>query len=376
MVCIDCCWYGCECLFVQTHVKKVRLLYFAAGHPDYEQIGNVPSVVFYGTDRLREDPAFEFEAYWQRNKILQWLWFPIERYLIRRVGVGFRLDQALIHLSRIRRHDVILAETDSTGLPLLLLKRLGLIKSRVGFISAGLINELEHQQRTRLFGWYKWLLRAADFVVCWSPLEERMFRQLTGARATFVPLEADTVYYQPSPQTPTQDFILCVGRDVGRDFETLFEALTDTGVPAKVIASAHRVAGLAVPENVDLHTEKVDYQTLMDWYRQARLVIVNLQEIHRFTGQRALLEALAMGKATVAARTQALTSTYPLVDGRDVVFYEPGDASDLTQKIRKLYDDQKKIRDLGFSARQFVGSLPNGSFCHGVRALCVESLDD
>lgn len=356
-------------------MKKIRLLYFVASRPDYEQLGKVPSVVFYGTDRLREDPAFEFAACWQRNKLLQWLWFPMERYLIRRVGVGFRLDQVLVHLTMIRRHDMILAETDSTGLPLLLLKRLGLLRSRVGFISAGLVNELEHQQHTWLFLFYKWLLWAADFVVCWSPLEERMFRELTGAKATFVQLEADTMFYQPSG-APTGDFVLCVGRDVGRDFETLFASLASTGVPAKVIASAHPVAGLSIPKNVEIYTEKVDYETLMDWYRQARLVVVNLQEIHRFTGQRALLETLAMGKATVAARTQALTSTYPLVDGSDVVFYEPGNASDLAQKIRDLYDDQKKISALGLHARAFVETLPEENFYQGVRTLCVELLGD
>lgn len=356
-------------------MKKIRLLYFAASRPDYAQVGSVPSVIFYGTDRLREDPAFEFEACWQRNKILQWLWFPMERCLIRCVGVGFRLDQALMHLAILRRHDMVLAETDSTGLPLLLLKRLGLLRSRVGFISAGLVNKLERQQCTWLFRFYAWLVRSADFVVCWSPLEERMFHELTGAKAKFVQLEADTAFYKPSG-TPAGDFVLCVGRDVGRDFETLFAALASTGVPAKIIASAHRVARLSIPKNVEVHTEKVDYETLMDWYRQARLVVVNLSEIHRFTGQRALLEALAMGKATVAARTQALTSTYPLVDGRDVVFYEPGDVSDFAQKIRGIYDDQEKLRSLGLYARQFVEQIPNDSFYLGIRVLCVGSSDD
>lgn len=362
-------------VFVQTHVKKIRLFYVAASRPDYAQVGQVPSVVFYGMDRLREDSAFEFQACWQRNKMLQWLWFPFEKYLIHRVGVGFRLDQAIVHLSAMRDQEVILAETDSTGLPLLLLKRMGLIKSRVGFISAGLINELERQQKTFLFRWYKWLLLAADFVVCWSPLEERMFRELTGAKAKFVQLEADTAFYQPS-RTTIGDFVLCVGRDIGRDFETLFHALGDLRIPTKVIASAHHVAKLHIPENVELHTEKVAYETLMEWYQRARLVIVNPQEIHRFTAQRALLEALAMGKATVAAKTLALTSTYPLVDRQDIIFYEPGNATDLAQKIQETYAEQKKLHELGLSARRFIEQIPQGFFYQGVRALCVESLDD
>lgn len=354
-------------------MKKLSLLYFAASRPDYSQIGQIPSVIFYGTDRLREDPAFHFDVRWKRNRLLQWLWQPFERYLIRRVGVGFRLDQAFRHLFVLRRQDVILAETDSTGLPLLLLKRLGFIKTRVGFISAGLINELERQQQALLFRWYRWLLQAADFVVCWSPLEERVFREVTQSRARFVLLEADTDFYRPTPETPLEDFILCVGRDIGRDFDTLFQALKLIGVPAKVIASTHRVRGLEIPSIVEFHTEKVEYTTMLDWYHRARLVIVNLVEIHRFTGQRALLEALALGKATIVAKTQALTSTYSLVDRQDVVFYEPGDARDLAEKIRDIYHDEGKLRELGTHARRFVEQIPKDSFYRGVRALCVES---
>lgn len=357
-------------------MKKISLLYFAASPPDYEQIGQVPSVIFYGTDRLREDPIFGFDVRWKRNKILQWLWQPFERYLIRRVGVGFRLDQALRHLCVLRGQEVILAETDSVGLPLLLLKRVRLIKSRVGFISAGLVNELERQQDTRLFRWYRWLFGAVDFIVCWSPLEEHLFVRLTGAHARHVLLEADTDFYQPDMARTLGDFILCVGRDIGRDFETLFESLKRTKLPAKVIASTHRVQGLTVPDNVQLITEKVDYPTLLDWYRSARLVIVNLQEIHRFTGQRALLEALAMGKATIVTQTQALTSTYALMDGHDVLYYKAGNVEDLASKILSLYHDEKKLRELGAHARQFVERIPGDSFYQGVRALCVELLDD
>lgn len=360
--------HSCE-IFPTFHVKKTRLLFFAPNRLDYTKIGRVPSVVFYGTDKLRADPAIDFQARWQRNRILRWVWFPFERYLIYRLGIGFRLDQALAHILALRQQDVIFAETDSCGLPILLLKRIHVIEARVGFNSAGLINNLETQKHTLVFRWYKWLLQAADFIVCWSPLEEQMFRRLTGARAHFVLLEADTTFYQPSEEIPKQDFVLCVGRDVGRDFNTLFKALALLQIPAKVITSAHQVAGMDIPENVELHTEKVEYETLMDWYRQARLVVVNLQEIHRFTGQRALLEALAMGKATIVAKTRSLVSTYPLKDGFDVSFYQPGNAMELQAKIEVLYSNRELRTQLGLQARFFIESLPKNSYYLKVRQL-------
>ena len=357
-------------------MKQISLIYFAASRPDYSQVGKIPSVIYYGTERLREDPSIHFHVCWKRNTFLRLLFQPLEQYLISRVGVGFRFDQVVRNLFAFRHRDVILAETDSVGLPLLLLKRLGLIRTRVGFISAGLVNELERQQPTRLFKWYKWLLQAADFIVCWSPLEEQLFRDLTGARGRFILLEADIDFYQPGSQVPQEDFILCVGRDVGRDFQALFDVVETTGMKARVVTSTARVKGLRIPDRVELVLEKVDYPTLLEWYRKARLVVVSLQEIHRFTGQRALLEALAMGKATVVARTQSVTSTYHLVDGQEVLFYDPGDAHDLARKIQTLWGDEARLTSLGIAGRAFVERLPKNAFYFGVRALCVESLDD
>lgn len=356
-------------------MKKISLLYFAAGHPDYTRIGKVPSVVFYGTDRLRENPDFTFHVCWKRNTILRLLWKPFEQYVIHRVHVGFRLDQALLHLPLLRRQDVIYAETDSCGLPLLFLKRMGLIKARIGFNSAGLINNLAQQDQTRLFAFYKWLLTSADFIVCWSPLEEKMYKDRIGAKAQVVFLEADTDFYQPDFSTSMEDFILCVGNDLGRDFKTLFQAVETLGIRVKLVTKAARIKGLSVPKNVELHLEYVDFPTLLDWYRRARLVVINLQEIHRFTGQRALLESLAMGKATIVAKTQALTSTYALVDGQEVLFYEPGNAQDLAAKILNLCNDQAKLRELGETARQYTERLPKDSFYFGLRALCVETFE-
>lgn len=350
-------------------MKKIRLLFFAPQHLDYTKINKVPSVVFYGTDRLREDPAFDFQVRWQRNGILRWLWFPFERYFIYRLCIGFRLDQALTHIFALCQQDVIFAETDSCGLPILLLKRLRLIHARVGFNSAGLINNLETQQHTLLFGWYKWLLQAADFIVCWSPLEEKLYRDLIGARARFVLLEADTAFYQPDSSVPLEEFILCVGNDMGRDFETLFHVVEMLDIRTVVVTKSSRLKGLTIPKNVELHLEYVDFRTLLGWYKKARLVIVNIQEIHRFTGQRALLESLAMGKATIVAKTQALISTYPLIENQDVIFYRPGNVWDLKEKIESAFGNAEQLAGLGMRARFFVESLPKHSYSVKVKQL-------
>lgn len=345
---------------------KTKVAYLTCTKMDFSQTGRVPSVVFYGADRLNRDSKIEFSQAAGRNNMLKRIWWPFERYLIKRTGIGFRLDQALLHLPKLRRQDVVVGETDSCGLPLLLLKKIGLLKQRTGFISAGLINGLAAQKGTKLFRFYQWLISSADFIVCWSPVEERLYREVVGAKAQFVLLESDVDFYQPNQSEPVEDFILCVGRDVGRDFQTLFQAVRSLNLPTRVVTSPSRIERIEVPENVELHFEKVDYETLLDWYNKARLVVVNLKNVDRITGQRALLEALGIGKATLVAATQPVLETYALKDGQDVIFYRPEDAEDLKQKIAAVYDDRDRIRELGARARAFAESLPRDAFYTGL----------
>lgn len=351
--------------------KKTAFLFFAPNHVEFSKIGNVPSVLFFGMDLFAQDADIDLQIQCKRNTLLMLLFKPFEQYFIRRTKIGFRLDQVLIHLFQFRNQDVIFAETDSCGLPLLLLKRLGFIRARVGFNSAGLINNLELQTKTHLFSFYKWLLRAADFIICWSPLEEKMFKDLTGAKAQFVLLEADICFYQPDFSTQTEDFILCVGNDLGRDFSTVFEAVKELDVRVIVVTKSSRIEGLSIPKNIELHLEFVDYQTLLDWYRKARFVVVGLQEIHRFTGQRALLEAMAMGKAVIASKILALTSTYALEDKKNVIYYEPENAEDLRKIIVEMFDKRDLLSQIGCSARNFVEQIPAHSYYNGLRELVL-----
>ncbi len=359
-------------------MKKISLSFFATKEIDVSQTGNLHSGFSNPPDRLvygfEHDDEFTLTVSAKRNSLLQLLWKPFEKFLIYRTGVGFRLDQVIINLKQIRSQDIVLAQTDSCGLPIVLLKKLNLIKCKVGFLSAGLINNLELQQNTFLFRFYKWFLKEADFIVCWSLLEEKMYKELIGVNAKFVLLETDLDFYQPNFEIELEDYVLCVGRDVGRDFQSLFQVLEELNIPAKVITQPNRIKGLEVPKNVELYLEKVSYPTLLDWYKKARLVVINLQEINRFTGQRALLEALAMGKGVVAAKTKALTETYVLEDGNHLVYYEPGNKEDLKEKISVLYRDEEKIKRLKRNARQFVESLPKDSFFRGVKKILLDAV--
>ncbi len=358
-------------LMNHTSMKPLKLLFISSREIDLSKVGHCPSVLFYGTDKLAKDPAFELTFSTAYSPVMQWLWKPFSKYIKHRVQLGFRLDQAVSHILKSKKYDVIFAANDSSGLPLLLLKKMNLIHSRIVFNSAGLINNLERQKGTLLYKFFTWILTEADPVLCWSPLEQELFQSPMKVKATFIPLEPDTTFHKPSPSIPTEDFILCVGNDIGRDFKTVLAAAKHLGLPFHIVTKADRLVGLEIPENVTLHLNFMSYPELLSLYARARLVIVNAQEIHRFSGQRALLEALALGKATIAAEIRALTSTYQLTHGDQLTFYKPGSPESLAKQITRLYDQLDRIKRLEIAARDFAEAYPKDAYYQKLRLILL-----
>lgn len=354
-------------------MKETKLLYIFSKSRDFKHAKKYPPSIFYGYYQFSRNSDFKVTLLRPQKKNLFWLlWRPFELYFYSKTGVGFKLYQILANLKLINSQNIVLAVSDSVGIPLAILKKLKLVKPKIAFISAGLINNLEINQKHWIFKFYKWFLKDVDLILCWSPLEEKSYKSLTEAKAKFIPLEPDVDFFKPDYKTPLENFILCVGRDVGRDFKTLFEAIKGLKIPIKVITNRINIKNLEIPDNVELQLEHINYSTLIEWYKKAQIVVINIKEIHRFSGQRALLETLAMGKTVISAKIKSLTSAYNLKDGREIIFYKPGDSDNLKNEINSIYNNPEKIKKLGIQARKFAEKMPKNLFYKNLKNFLLE----
>ncbi len=335
---------------------------------DFEHMGPYSfPVTFFGYDSLVADPAFttkrldiykEASFRWLIRYPIWILWRPFELLFYRLTGVGFALGQILHHRRYINTFDIVYGINDTSGIPLSLLKRLHLIKPPVVFVSAGLINNMYAHPRDPRTHLLRFALCGATCVFAWSPHEQHLF-EAWGISSTHLPLEADTRLFSPDPSIPREDFILFSGRDIGRDTATLIEVLKETGLPAVFITNRSLLPKGELPANITLITDYISYDELKNYYNRARLVVVPVKEIGRFSGQTSLLEALAMGKATIAARTKACTSAYPTLTGNThLLWYEPENERDLKEKVLALHNDPSMQESLGEHGREFVELLP------------------
>jgi len=344
-------------------MSKIKLLYIFSKSRDFKHAKKYPPSIFYGYYQFSRNSDFKVTLLEPQKKNLLWLlWRPFELYFYSKTGIGFKLYQILASLKLINSQDIVIAVNDSIGIPLAILKKLRLVKPKIVFISAGLINNLEINKKHWVFKFYRWLLKGVDLILCWSPFEEKLYKSLIKAKAKFIPLEPDIDFFKPDYKMPLENFILSIGKDIGRDFKTLFEAVEKLKIPTKVITNRINIKNLEIPDNVELHLEHINYSTLIKWYKKARVVVINIKEIHRFSGQRALLEALSMGKTIIAAKTKSLTTTYNPKNGKEIVFYQPSNSQNLRNKINSIYNNPEKIKKIGLQARKFAEKMPKNLF--------------
>ena len=180
---------------------------------------------------------------------------------------------------------------------------------------------------------YRFALKNADAVIVNATSEISTYANLLHipeSRFHFIPWP--TNIDEPYMRTETDGSVLAVGRSL-RDWETFFRAVNGLDVRCVVIASRGDLAGLRVPENVELHCD-ISHAQYLQFLKRAKIVVLPLKETCRSTGQASFLEAMAYGIPVIAAD---VTGVADYIKNRENgLLYTPGNDSELRQTILEL----------------------------------------
>jgi glycosyltransferase involved in cell wall biosynthesis len=200
----------------------------------------------------------------------------------------------------------------------------------------------------RLSGWRRKLLaaslRSADAIVCLADAQRRLLLEqvpLDPAKVHLALLGVDDTFYSPGPRGPEPLQVLAVGRDQGRDYATLAEALRSLDVETTIVASERNVRGIAFPPNATIELD-VSPIRLRELYGRAACVVVptRAQEFDHgadCSGQTVLLDAMAMGRATVISRRSTLDDY--IDEGTTALVVTPESPAELEAGIRRVLEE-------------------------------------
>ena len=316
------------------------------------QRGECSSEFFYGLIPLRERYRVGFvegsSAPWFRRP-----WYVVERLFARRLGIGFALDLAVRHLRTLNRARVVVSTVDTCGLPLGLLKRRGLLRPRLVYISQGLSDRIHaYGRQRRLARWCRDLVLAADEHATLSAGAADGLAAWLGVpldRVRVLPFGTDHEFWHDTGPGARDARIVSVGSDAGRDYPTLLAAVGTR--PLHVVTRQT----LTVPDGADVRvTHEHTPGELRDIYSASRFVVTPLHDRDQPSGQSAALQAMACARAVILTRTRGWWGEDLLVDGDNCVMVRPGDADGLRRAIRLLWDDPERCRRIGARARATV----------------------
>ncbi|MFC1711790.1 hypothetical protein ACFLZ1_04370, partial [Patescibacteria group bacterium] len=135
-----------------------------------------PNHFLYGLGYIVSDNCKNYfsDIAFTKLNLLHWLFFPLEKWLIRETKTGFKIDQALLLYPRILNCDVIIAVGDSAALPIAFLKWLGVIKKPVIYITIGISGKMKKlATNTKIVSFYSQILSRIEKIICFSTIEKR-----------------------------------------------------------------------------------------------------------------------------------------------------------------------------------------------------------
>ena len=281
----------------------------------------------------------------------------MNRLLYAAGGYGGDFASVLASLRQVNAADVIFSTVDTVGIPLILLKRAGLVRRPLVYVSIGLPERLEQLRGERMRNLYRTALGKAAAVVAYSENEAGWLRDWLapgGPLVVFVPFGVDVDVFRPVEAEPDAD-VLSVGVDPRRDFELLVAiAERNPELSFRIVAGAGRARSLGeLPANVALETD-IPLEQVRLRLAGARCVALPVRDNSYSGATTTLLQAMAMARPVIVSRTAAIAAGYELEDGVNCRLVEPGDEQGFERALLETLTGAAAARSLGSRARQTV----------------------
>jgi len=339
-----------------------RLLYILpGGRAERLQLGEgkFPDEFFYGYCQLSRRRGWQAELITRGyqshvgiflQKVLHWF-----TRLSPDFGDASRLSGDLLH-----RFDAIVSMSEPVLLMLALRKRHRRDGAGLVLIQMGADKRIERSRLPVLTRrMLKWLYeRLAAVIVIGEGERDYLLQQglIEPARLYLVQFGVDAGFWAPAEAGLEKEYVLAVGNDDGRDYETLLKAI---GNHPLHLHTSRPLGEALIPPNVirtkgDWSGQALSDQELRDLYRECRFVVTPLHDSTQPQGQSVTLQAMACGKAVVLSRTRGLWSRELMRHMDNCYLVSPGDVTALRKAIDHLQGDANLRARLGKAARQSV----------------------
>lgn len=319
--------------------------------------------IFSGEDRRRLEPLVE-KGEWPDN------WFFGYNRVAKHTGIkaefvqvtkenfngNFRLFIDIY--KQLKAADVIFI-TSSLHFSLLRVKKFGFLRDKKWIIlNLDLTSKLKKGQ-LKLSD-----IKEVDKIISPSRTQIKYLNDLglRDEQLEFVPFGVDKKFYHSLPPTD-EGIVFAVGRDPGRDYSTLIEAVRDSQNETVIMCRERNLENFQtkIPANVKIEEERTPLET-RDFYAEALISDIpshNDQHVggSDCSGQTVILESMGYGRPVIASRKEWFKDYF--VEDKHLVIVPPEDPQALRKAIERVKIDKNLRESLVREGRNLIETQYN-----------------
>ena len=302
----------------------------------------VPSEVLYGAmELLSDDWKVEISDVGDRGL------FGKISFFLKRHGVNII---SLTTMTRIAANDIIIVKDDFSLVTTLFCRLLG----------KTIIYKDAMFQIPRRF-WRRWSVsinfRLATAVIAYSDYQARIWERKFKLKPNHIKTMRyciDTTFYPRVEHTPSADnYAISIGRDKGRDYDTLSRASRQIGMKVKLITLPYLLSDeIRSNKNIEI-LQYIPYEQLFEFYKNSAFSVVPLTKgIDYPSGIRGILESLALGVPTISTKSPVLEEYFE--DDEDLMFVEADNDEILAITMKSLTESPDLMRNISINGMNKV----------------------
>lgn len=311
----------------------------------------------YGLNNLHEwNINTNYSDYAFNKGLIQSIVIIINRFLNRYKIISFDLSQAIILLPIINKSDIVFTTADYCGLPILYFKMLKLVKPPVVYVSIGLLDRIKFSENYHILHKYKCLFNYASRIITYSYIEKQKLINLLNINnnkfSSVITPGVDIKLFTSSKNKLLNNYVLSIGADSSRDYNTLFEAISCTNIPLIIITFRNNIRNLKIPKNVTVYYG-MKYLKTKYFYEKARFIVLPIKENTYSGAFMSAFQAMAMEKAVILSDVSAIRG-YHLKHSKNCWIIPNNDKKALMDAISNLWNNPSICKKLGKEARKTV----------------------
>ena len=256
-------------------------------------------------------------------------------------------------LSLLNSADVIITTTNAIGLSLGLLKNLNFIKKPIIFIAMGVI---PLKTNIAKIIYYRFLLKRLNIYSLSINEQKFLVRNLKNNYISYLPFGVDMKYWRPNKSKINKNYILAIGNDYARDWQTLIDAWEDDFPELKLVTSSPLITN---KRNVTILKGSWGEEFLTDkqirkLYLDSYFVIIPLKQGIQPSGQSSCLQAMSCGKPVIMTKIMGLWDEDLVKDREALLFVPPHSTIKLKKAIKELLKNKILYKNLSLKGKQLI----------------------